>query len=335
MQTRKLGKSGLEVSALCLGTMTFGNQADKKESHDILSKAFDAGVYFIDTADAYPLGGTWEQLGRTEEIIGEWLQGKRDKVVLATKCFGQMSNHPNDKGLGKKHIFDAIDASLRRLGTDYIDLYQAHQFDWDVPMEETLRAFEDLVRQGKVRYVGVSNWRAWQVAKALGISRYFHYDPIQSVQPRYNLLFRMIEEELVPLCQSEGVGIISYNPLAGGMLTGRYQPGQQVEDDTRFSLGGIGAGAGKLYQERYWNQAVFEAVEHYRKWCAEQGRNMVTTAVQWVISQPGITAAIIGASRASQLDDSLQAVHAQPLSEEELKALDELWFHLPKRKEFR
>lgn len=335
MQTRKLGKSGLEVSVLCLGTMTFGNQADKTESHNILSKAFDAGVYFIDTADVYPLGGTWEQLGRTEETIGEWLRGKRHEVVLATKCFGQMSNNPNAKGLGRKHIFDAVDASLRRLGTDYIDLYQAHQFDFDVPMEETLRAFDDLVREGKVRYVGVSNWRAWQVAKALGISRHFQYDPIQSVQPRYNLLFRMIEEELVPLCQSEGVGVITYNPLAGGMLTGRYQRGQEVETATRFSLGGIGLGAGKMYQERYWNQAVFEAVEHYRQWCAEQGRNMVTTAVQWVISQPGTTSAIIGASRVSQLDDSLRAVEAQPLSADELKALDELWFQLPKRKEFR
>ena len=335
MKSRKLGKSGLEVSVLCLGTMTFGNQADEKESHEILSTAFDSGVYFIDTADAYPLGANWNQLGRTEQIIGAWLKDKRHEVVLATKCFGQMSSNPNDKGLSRKHIFDAVENSLRRLGTDYIDLYQAHQFDESVPMEETLRAFEDLVRQGKVRYVGVSNWRAWQVAKALGISKYFHFDPIQSVQPRYNLLFRMIEDELVPLCESEGVGIITYNPLAGGMLTGRYRPGQDVQEGTRFSLGGIGVRAGTLYQQRYWNDSVFSAVEGYRNWCTEHGRNMVTTAIQWVISQRGITSAIIGASRANQLKDVLDAVIAPSLTQDDLDDLDQLWFQLPKRREFR
>lgn len=337
MKIRHLGRTGLRVPSLCLGTMTFGNQADENTSHAILDKAFDAGVYFIDTADMYPLGGTYEQLGRTEEIIGRWLKGKRDKVVLASKCHGAMGPGPNDRGLSRKHILDAIDASLRRLGTDYLDLYQAHQFDPTVPMEETLQAFDDLVRAGKVRYIGVSNWRAWQVAKAMGLAARFHWNPIASVQPRYNLLFRMIEEELVPLCQSEGIGLITYNPLAGGMLTGRYRPGQDVEPGTRFALGGV-TNAGQMYQTRYWNDAVFAAVERYRAWCRERDRDMATTAVQWVIQQPGITSAIIGASKPEQLDASLRAAEVaqtQPLTEEELAWLDQLWFSLPRRREAR
>src|SRR5579875_2978377 len=192
MEIRSLGRSGLKVSELCLGTMTFGNQADAATAHAILDKALDAGVFFIDTADMYPLGGSADMVGATESIIGDWLTGKREKVVLATKCFGTMGPGPNDRGLSRKHIMQAVDDSLRRLRTDYIDLYQAHQFDASTPIEETLRAFDDLVRQGKVRYIGVSNWRSWQLEKALGISQLRNLVRIESVQPRYNLLFRMI-----------------------------------------------------------------------------------------------------------------------------------------------
>ncbi|MBX5436681.1 MAG: aldo/keto reductase [Alicyclobacillaceae bacterium] len=334
MEVRSLGSSGLKVTALCLGTMTFGNQADKRTSHAILDTAFDAGVTFIDTADMYPLGGTYEQLGATEEIIGEWLKGKRQQVVLATKCFGVMGPGPNDRGLSRKHIMQAVEDSLRRLQTDYIDLYQAHQFDPTTPLDETLRAFDDLVTQGKVRYIGVSNWRAWQVMKALGIQEQRGYCRIVSVQPRYNLLFRMIEEELLPMCQSEGIGLITYNPLAGGMLSGRYRPGQEVEQGTRFTLGGV-TQAGALYRRRYWNDAVFEAVERYRAWCAERGYDMVTTAVKWVIQQPGITSAILGASRPEQLAPSLRAAEMPNLTQEELEWLNQLWFDLPRRREDR
>lgn len=334
MEYRKLGNTGLKVTSLCLGTMTFGNQADEITSHAILDKAFDAGVTFVDTADVYPLGSTWEQLGRTEEIIGRWLEGKRDRVVLATKVHGAMGPGANDKGLSRKHIFQAVDASLRRLRTDYIDLYQAHQVDPDTPVEETLRAFEDLVKSGKVRYIGVSNWRAWQVAVANGIAAQWGLVRVQSVQPRYNLLFRMIEEELVPLCQDQGMGIMTYNPLAGGILTGRYKPGQGVESGSRFGLGGIHS-AGRMYQERYWNETVFQVVENYKNWCVEQERELTTTAVQWVIRQPGITCAILGASRPDQLDASLRATEAQPLTEKDLAWLDSLWFQLPRRREFR
>lgn len=331
MEICSLGRTGLKVTNLCLGTMTFGNQADKLTSFEILDKALDAGINFIDTADVYPLGRqSIEIAGSTESIIGEWLQGKRDKVVLATKCFGAMGTSPNDQGLSRKHIMTAVEESLRRLKTDYLDLYQAHQFDPNTPMDETMRAFDDLAHQGKVRYIGVSNWRAWQVAKANGIADQKNYTRIVSVQPRYNLLFRMIEDDLVPMVLDEGIGIISYNPLAGGLLTGRYKKGSDIEAGSRFAL----ANAGKLYRQRYWQEANFEAVERYQIWCQDRDYDPVATAVHWVTQQPGITSAIIGASRPEQLDASLRAVEKALLTKEELDWLDELWFSLPRRREF-
>lgn len=332
MEIRSLGRTGLKVTNLCLGTMTFGNQADKKTSFEILDKAFDAGVNFIDTADVYPIGrASYNVAGATETIIGEWLEGKRDKVVLATKCFGAMGPGPNDQGLSRKHIITAVEDSLRRLKTDYLDLYQAHQFDPSTPMDETLRAFDDLIEQGKVRYIGVSNWRAWQVAKANGIADRKNYTRIVSIQPRYNLLFRMIEDDLVPMALDEGLGIISYNPLAAGLLTGRYMKNASIEEGTRF---GLRNNAGKLYQERYWQEANFNAVERYQSWCQEHDFDPTTTAVRWVTQQPGITAAIIGASRSEQLDASLRAANMDKLTEQELEWLDGLWFSLPRRREF-
>jgi len=334
MEFRSLGSSGLKVSSLCMGTMTFGNQADKKTSFAMLDRAWEAGINFIDTADGYPLGGSFEQLGSTESFIGEWLRTRRDKFVLATKCFMPMGPNVNERGLSRKHIMEAVENSLRRLNTDYLDLYQAHQFDPETPIEETMRAFDDLVRQGKVRYIGVSNWKAWQVMKGLSLAENKNYVRINSVQPRYNLLFRLIEEELVPLCLSEGVGIISYNPLAGGMLTGRYQPGQTVEENTRFSLGGVYQ-AGILYKERYWQEPVFAAVERYRAWCRENAYDMATTAVRWVMHQPGITSVIVGASRPEQLDASLAATDLPPLGAKDINWLSDLWFSLPRRQDNR
>lgn len=332
MEIRSLGRTGLKVTNLCLGTMTFGNQADKKTSFKILDKALDAGVNFIDTADVYPIGRQSVDIaGATESIIGEWLQGKRGKVALATKCFGAMGTGPNDQGLSRKHIMTAVEESLRRLKTDYLDLYQAHQFDPNTPMDETMRAFDDLVEQGKVRYIGVSNWRAWQVAKANGIADQKNYTRIVSVQPRYNLLFRMIEDDLVPMALNGGIGIISYNPLAGGMLTGRYNKNSRIEEGTRFALAN---NAGKLYQQRYWQEDNFDAVERYQAWCQDHGYDPVTTAVVWVRQQPGITSAIIGTSRPEQLDASLRAADMPDLTKEELAWLDELWFSLPRRREF-
>ncbi len=332
MDMRSLGKTGLKVTEFCLGTMTFGNQADKKASFEILDKGYEAGVNFIDTADVYPIGRESHAVaGATESIIGEWLQGRRDKVVLATKCFGAMGPGPNDRGLSRKHIIASVEDSLRRLNTDYIDLYQAHQFDPETPMDETLQAFDNLVQQGKVRYIGISNWRAWQVAKANGIADRKNYARIVSVQPRYNLLFRMIEDDLVPMALDEGIGIISYNPLAGGMLSGRYGKNARIEEGTRF---GLRNNAGVFYQERYWKEATFDAVERYRAWCEEQNLDPVMTAVKWVTQQPGITSAIIGASRPEQLEASLQAATMEALTEQQLAWLDGLWLSLPRRREY-
>ncbi|MGG1597409.1 aldo/keto reductase [Paenibacillus naphthalenovorans] len=332
MEFRSLGKTGLKVTNLCVGTMTFGNQADKQTSFEILDKAFDAGVNFIDTADVYPIGRQSVDIaGTTESIIGEWLGSKRDKVVLATKCFGAMGSGPNDQGLSRKHIMTAVEESLRRLKTDYLDLYQAHQLDPITPMDETLRAFDDLVTQGKVRYIGVSNWRAWQVSKANGIANRRDYARIVSVQPRYNLLFRMIEDDLVPMAIDEGIGIICYNPLAGGLLTGRYNKNSPIAEGTRF---GLANNAGKLYQQRYWQEANFNAVERYQAWCQDLGYDPVTTAVHWVTQQPGITSAIIGASRPEHLEASLRAAETADLTKEDLAWLDELWFSLPRRREY-
>ncbi len=331
MEARRLGNSGLIVSSLGLGTMTFGLQADRTASFAILDKAFAAGVTLIDTADVYPLGRTNAEFGATEEILGEWLRSKRHEVVLATKCHGAMGPGPNDRGLGRRHIMSAVEASLRRLKTDHIDLYQAHQFDDGTPLEETLRAFDDLVRQGKVRYVGVSNWPAYQVQRALSVADRRGLDPIVSVQPRYNLLYRAIETELVPACREAGVGIIVYNPMAGGFLSGRYRPGQAVEEGTRFALGGI-ARPGERYRGRYWHDAAFAAAAALRAFCNLRGLEMATTAVRWTIQQPGITAALIGASRPEQLDLSLKAAAGPPLSAEDLRELDDLWYSLPRQK---
>lgn len=332
MEIRNLGKTGLKVTELCLGTMTFANQADEATSFSIMDKAYDAGVTFFDTADVYPLGGSHTTAGGTEEIIGKWLPGKRDKIVLASKCFGAMGPGDNDRGLSRKHIVEAVEGSLRRLQTDYLDLYQAHQIDESTPLEETMRAFDHLVEAGKVRYIGVSNWRAWQIAKANGIADRKNFVRINSVQPRYNLLFRMIEDDLVPMSIDEGIGIISYNPLAGGMLTGRYLGKENVQEGTRF---GLGNNAGAMYQERYWKGATFDVVRRYADFTKERGYDMATTAVKWVTQQPGITSAIIGASRPEQLDQSIAAASGERLTADDLEWLDQLWFSLPRRREFR
>ncbi len=325
MKQRRLGNTGLKVSEICLGTMTFGHQCDERTSLAILDKAAANGVTFLDTADAYPVPPTPETAGRTEEILGRWLEGRRDRFVLATKCRIRVGQGPNDEGLSRRHIFRAIEDSLRRLRTDYIDLYQAHSPDPDTPLEETLRAFDDLVRTGKVRYTGCSNYPAWQVALALGISERRGLARFDCVQPRYNLLYREIESELLPLCRDQGLGVIAYNPLAGGFLTGKYRSLETPPPMTRFSLGKTG----DLYRQRYWQQAQLEAVEHLCRFLEPRGKSLIPVAVAWVLAQPGITAAIVGASRPEQLDASLAAVHVT-LDAEESEACNLAWYSLPR-----
>jgi aryl-alcohol dehydrogenase-like predicted oxidoreductase len=325
MITRRLGRTGLKVSEICLGTMTFGHQCDEPTSFAIMNKAAEHGVTFIDTADVYPVPPTPETAGRTEEIVGSWLKGQRDKYVLATKCRMRVGLGANDEGLSRRHIFKAVDDSLRRLQTDYIDLYQPHSPDPETPLDETLRALDDVVRSGKVRYLGCSNYPAWQVALALGVSAAHGWSRFDSVQPRYNLLFRDIESELLPLCRDQGLGVIAYNPLAGGFLTGKYTQIDKPVENTRFTLGKTG----ELYRERYWQQAQFDAVQTLQAFLKPRGKALLPAAVAWVLAQPGITSAIVGASNPDQLDLSLSAVDLK-LDDEEKAACNEAWYQLPR-----
>jgi aryl-alcohol dehydrogenase-like predicted oxidoreductase len=328
MKHRRLGRTGLKVSEICLGTMTFAGQSDEATSYKILDAASDAGVTFIDTADAYPIPPDPATAGRTEEVIGRWLDrnARRDEFVLATKCRLKVGHGANDQGLSRRHILAACAASLRRLKTDYLDLYQAHMFDAETPLDETLRAFDDLVHKGMVRYVGCSNYAAWQLALALGVSERAGLARYDCVQPRYNMLYREIEGELLPLCRDQGVGVIVYNPLAGGLLTGKHAKDEPPRPGTRFTLGV----SGQLYRERYWHAAQFDAVAALRNHCAERRLNLATVSVAWVLAQPGITSAIVGASRPEQLADTLAAPELT-LDADTRAACDAVWWSLPRR----
>jgi aryl-alcohol dehydrogenase (NADP+) len=328
MRSRPLGRTGLRVTPLCLGTMTFGLQSDEATSFAILDRALDGGIDFIDTADAYPLGGDASTVGRTEEIIGRWMKtrGNRDKIILATKVWGATGPGANDNGLSRYHIQRAVEDSLRRLQTDVIDLYQVHAFDPRVPIEETLGALDDLVRAGKVRYIGCSNYPAWRLGEALAASDKLGVARYDCLQPRYNLLFREIETEVLPLCRSQGVGVIVYNPMAGGFLSGKYTKGDEPQEGTRFTLGT----AAERYQERYWHDALFDAIQDLTAACESRGASMASVAVAWAMNQPGITSAIIGASRPEQLDASLAAPAIQ--FDDGLKAACEAaWWSIPRR----
>lgn len=302
--TTRLGNTGLIVSRLALGTMTFGLQTDEAVSRQILDKATSAGINFLDTADVYPLGGTLDTVGRTEEIIGRWMKEKgREQFVLATKAVGKMGPLAWDQGASRKHLLSAIDASLARLQTDYVDLYQLHSDDRDTPLDESLEAMDVIVKSGRARYIGVSNFLAYRLARALGRADLKGLSRYVCVQPRYSLLFREIERELLPLCGEEGVGVIPYNPLAGGLLSGKYKAGAKPEENTRFTLGT----AGGMYQDRYWNERSFNTVLQLQKLADEAGTPLATLSVAWVLANPRITAPLLGASRPEQLDATMAA----------------------------
>jgi aryl-alcohol dehydrogenase-like predicted oxidoreductase len=320
MQHVNFGATGLRVSRLCLGTMTFGLQCDQAQSNAIMDASAAGGVDFLDAADVYPLGGDTATAGRTEEIVGAWLKGKRQSFILATKCVGQMGPKPWDAGMSRKHIVEAVEASLRRLGTDYIDLYQLHGYDPLTPIDEALDALDSIVRSGKARYVGVSNWPAHKIARALGRGEVKNLVRIDSVQPRYNLLFRTFERDLLPMCADEKIAVIPYNPLAGGLLTGKHHRGDPPPEGGRFTLGRAGA----MYQARYWKDHEFETIDALRGVAHEAGMSLATLAVRWVLSNPAITAPIIGASKPEQLSDSLAAAEAGPLPADLKARLDEL-----------
>jgi len=303
MDHTRLGRTGLQVSKLCLGTATFGLQCDESISVSILDRAEEGGIDFIDTSDVYPLGGDLSTVGRTEEILGRWLRGKRDRFVLATKCFGKTGPSPLDGGSSRRHIFAAVDVSLRRLQTDYVDLYQLHGFDGATPIDETLDALNDLVHQGKVRYIGCSKFLTYQLVRAIGRSETLKLARFDSVQPRYNLLSRQIEREMLPFCAEDGVGVIPYNPIAGGFLSGKHQRGSPPVAGSRFAFGNTG----QIYRGRYWHEREFDTVDRLVAIAAEIGVSLVTLSVAWVLANDAVTAPIIGASQPGQLARSLEA----------------------------
>jgi 1-deoxyxylulose-5-phosphate synthase len=298
--------------------MTFGLQCDEPSSAAILDRAAEGGVDFLDSSDAYPLGGDLSTRGVTEEILGRWLRGKRDRFIVATKCFVPTGPAPFDRGNSRKHILSAVEASLRRLQTDYIDLYQLHGYDLATPIDETLGALDDLVHQGKVRYIGCSNFLTYQLVRAIGRTETLGLTRLDCVQPRYNLLFRQPEREMLPYCREEGIGVIPYNPIAGGLLSGKHFRANPPPEGTRFTLGT----AAQNYQERYWHEREFDTVDVLRPLADEAGVSLVTLSVAWVLANPAITAPIIGASRPEQLDASLAAVEFT-IDDELKKQLDD------------
>lgn len=328
MKTRRLGRTGLKVTEICLGTMTFGHQCDEQTSFAILDRAADYGVDFLDTADVYPVPPSIETAGRTEEILGRWLRGRRSRFMVASKCRFAVGHRPNDVGLSRKHVLEAAEASLRRLQTDYLDLYQVHAPDPETPIEETLSALDVLVRDGKVRYLGCSNFEAWRVACALWASERHGLARFDCVQPRYNFLHRDAEQELLPLCRQQGLGVIAYNPLAGGLLSGKYSSAEEEPPPgTRFALGGA---TGALYRRRYWHPEERQVTAELQDYFQPRNRSLAQVAIAWVLRQPDLTAAIVGATRPEQLDQTLPAADVS-LSEEELQTCDAAWFRLPRR----
>ena len=318
MRYRQLGRSGLYVSEICLGTMTFGGSAggiwaaigdlDQKQVNAVMGKALEGGVNFIDTADVYSQGLSERLVGQSLKDLGV----KRSDVVIATKAFGEMGPGPNDRGASRGHIMDAVKASLDRLGTDHIDLYQIHGNDTVTPLDETLRALEDLVSQGLVRYIGCSNWAAWKVAKAVGISDHRGWSRFVTVQSYYSIAGRDLEREIVPMMQGEGVGLLVWSPLAGGLLSGKFGPGGNGPEGARRTVFDFPP----VNTDRAW-----PVVEAMRKIGDARGVSVARVALAWVLAKPFVTSVIIGAKTQEQLDDNLAAAQLE-LTAEEVKALD-------------
>ncbi|MCA9897387.1 MAG: aldo/keto reductase [Ardenticatenaceae bacterium] len=315
MEFRKLGRTGLKVSTICLGTMQFGWSADEPTSHSIMSRAIELGCNFFDTADVYSRWVDGNDGGVSEQIIGNWLAKsgvRRQSVVLATKVRGQMGDGPNDQGLSRAHIMTAVEDSLRRLQTEYIDLYQVHWPDEETPLDETLSALTDLVRAGKVRYIGCSNYPAWLLTKALWISDVKHLVRYDSLQPHYSLVHRAeFERELQPLCLDQGIGVIPYSPLAGGFLTGKYRRDTPLPASTRAE--GV--------RSRYMNEQGFTAVDTLEVIGKSHNATIAQTAIAWVLANTAVSSAIIGANSVAQLEDTVQGASVT-LMPEEKEALD-------------
>jgi aryl-alcohol dehydrogenase-like predicted oxidoreductase len=310
MEYVRLGRTGLKVSRLCLGTMNFGPETTEPDSFAIMDHALDVGINFFDTADVYG----WKMgEGITEQIVGRWMAqggGRRQKIVLATKVNGRMGEGPNDRRLSAKHIRDAVEGSLKRLQTDYIDLYQMHHIDRETPWEEIWQAMENLVREGKVLYAGSSNFAGWHIAQAQGEARPRHFMGLVSEQSLYNLRDRMIELEVIPACEHYGLGLIPWSPLAGGLLGGvlaKQAEGRRAKEDMQEDL-----------------EKSRAQVEKYEAFCGQIGENPADIAIAWLLHQPAVTAPIIGPRTMAQLDGNLHAMEMR-LDEDTLKKLDEIW----------
>jgi len=316
MEYTRLGGTGLKVSRLCLGAMTYGSKKwrewvlEEEESRPFLRRALEAGINFFDTADVYSNGVSEEILGRALKDFGP----SRDRLVIATKVHGPMGDDPNQRGLSRKHILHSIDASLKRLGTDYVDLYQIHRFDYETPIEETLAALDDVVRAGKALYIGASSMYAWQFAKMLCAADRLGLARFVSMQNHYNLIYREEEREMLPLCREEGIGVIPWSPLARGFLAGNRRPGDYGET--------IRAKTDEYAQKMYYQPSDFAVVERVTAIARQRGVSNAQVALAWLLAKPGVTAPIIGASKMQHLDDALAALTLK-LDEAELRALEE------------
>jgi len=293
MNYKKLGNTGLKVSSLCLGTMTFGDGADKDMCNRMYTLSRDKGINFFDCANVYANG-------ESEKILGQLVQSHRSEVILSTKAYYPTGSNINDRGLSRLHLTNELEKSLKRLKTDYIDIYYLHSFDKDTPLEESLSTLNNFVKQGKILYIGLSNFAAWQIMKAISVTQHFNYTSIACIQPMYNLLKRQCETEILPLAESEGLGVVSYGPLAGGMLTGKYIKIQAIKDGR--------LNTDPMYQKRYQQEVNWNITERYINFCKNNNYNPIALGIAWVGSQKNITTPIIGARNTNQLKTALGAL---------------------------
>jgi aryl-alcohol dehydrogenase-like predicted oxidoreductase len=303
----------LMISRLVLGTMTFGSQVDATDAREMVGRALDAGVNMFDTANAY-------NAGESEKILGAALKGRRDDVLVATKVFNPMGEGPDDRGLGERAIHRALNASLERLGTDYVDVYYFHQPDWETPIEESLRAMDDLLDAGKIRHVGTSNHAAWQISEINCLRARDGRPPVMVSQQMYNLLARRVEEEYAAYAERAELFDIVYNPLAGGLLTGKHRAGSTPPEGTRFTQ--------EMYRRRYWDEAHFDAVERLGAVSEDAGLSLLELAFRWLLSRPLVDAVLLGASSMDHLESNLAACEGPPLDDELSKRCDEVWAEL-------
>jgi aryl-alcohol dehydrogenase-like predicted oxidoreductase len=309
----KLKNTDQEVSRFCFGTMTFGKPLDQAGATQIVNRCIDAGINFFDTANMY-------QTGVAETMLGHAIKGKREQLVIASKVFFKMGEDADQQGLSRKAILRAIDETLQRMGTDYLDLYYFHAPDYNVPIDESMEAMESLIKQGKVRYPASSNYAGWQAVEMLWIAKERGWHAPYITQPMYNLLARGIEQEYLPMCKQFGISTIVYNPLAGGLLTGKHKQ-EKVTQGTRFDNN-------KLYQDRYWHEQYFLSVEELRKIAKNAGRSLVSLALNWELHHTSCDCIILGASRMEQLNENLATIDDGALSDKVVEACDEVWRNL-------